>query len=175
MLQKQLLHTLSEFYVQKLYCSSPQLQKHIQQLQCLSFSEKVTAGDPEVIRLAIAKFLYSECGITRCNGNVLITGLNCHSPLQEILLKMLLLVTPASYAIKGENDEDFFAPFAPAIRTNASKLGSHLLHRLQHDPQSAAIMLLVTTRFKYMNIFGKQGILLQARKFDRLVQNNTGQ
>lgn len=147
----------------------PRLAKWFHQLDCVSFSRDVIEGDPEIIRYAESKFLYSGCGLLDCGGNILITEINRDGKLLEIYEQMLRRVTPASYAVKKENDTGFFLPFEEVIMSTVHKGRGHLLKLLKDDPKKAALYLLVKSEFAHANIYTRQGIVRLARKFDAAV------
>lgn len=148
----------------------PKLEKWFRKLDCVCFSREVIKGNPEIIKYAEAKFLYSGCGIRSTDGNILVTDINGNGRMRENFEQMLQMVTPAVYAVKGEALSEFFLPFEKEIMTSAHNGHEHLLKLLKDDPKEAALYLLVQTRFSHINIYGKEKISLLARKFDALYE-----
>ena len=166
--RERFLALLTGFYTKKIFAQHPQLVKWLKKFPCVSFSVKAVSGDPEVLRLAQGKFLHSGCSINCCNGNILVIDTSNTGRMQEIFSRMLELAVPESYAVKGENYEDFFAPFAEKFNIWLYKNHKYFLKLLKHSPKDAAIALLAEKQFKYANIFGKQAFTLQSRKFNKL-------
>ena len=167
--RKNLLDTFQGLYAAKIYQQHPQMMKWLKKLNCISFSEKVISGNPEVIRFACCQFLHSGCGITQYKGNILVTEINENCRMQEIFEKMLKIVTPETYSIKGENYEDFFTPFENHFKLSAYRNNRYFLELLKNSPKDAVIYLLADTQFKSANIYGKAGISICAEKFDSLI------
>ena len=147
---------------------TPPLAEWFRKLDCISFSEKAVSGNPDAIRFAIGKFLRAGCGITRYDGRILAVDIYSDGRMQEIFAQMCKLAMPESYAVKQEDDEKFFAPFTPYFHKRACRNSRYFLKLVKNSPEDAAIYLLAETQFKTANIYGKQGIVIQAKKFDAL-------
>ena len=98
-------------YFNDLCTEYPKLEKWLKSFNCISYSENVVAGNPEVLKYAKCKFLHIGCGVTCYNNKVLVVDINNDEKMLEVFEQILQMVTPESYSIKGENYQEFFAPF----------------------------------------------------------------
>ena len=168
--KKRLKNLLSGAYAEKIYSDHPQLEAWFKKFNCVSFSEKVICGNPEVTKLARDKFLHSRCGVTSFNGKVLVTDLKGDGKMFEIFDKMLQMATPETYAVKEENHQDFFTPFKEYFKSRIYDHSKMFLRLFENDPRQAAIMLLVNTQFDFVNMFSKHASWHHAQKFDCLYE-----
>lgn len=159
-------------YVAELYPGNQRLAKWYQSLDCLWFSESVIAGDPYIIELAKSKFLRIGCGITVYDGKILIADINGEGKMREVFTQMLEMATPERHALKGDDFEEFFAPFASHIITTVEAKKERLLHKLKNNPKETAIEILAAEQYKHLSIYGKQGASFREKKFDFLYQEH---
>ena len=167
-MKKCFLDTLSGTYAVKLYQQHPALEKWFKKIDCITFSESVAKGDPEVIKLAQCKFLRAGCGITRFDGKILVTDINSDGRMHDIFTKMLKLATPETYTVKGDDYKEFFAPFEKYSIKHIWQNHRYFLKLVKNSPKDAAIYLLADTQFKSADIYGKVGISIGEKKFDGL-------
>lgn len=169
--RKSLQHQLRSLYALKSFDGNPQFGKWFQKFDCIWFSKNVISGDPEVIRMAESKFLHSQCGVTSCQGKLLIVDIGGEGKMGEIFDQMLQLATPETYAVKGDDPEEFFAPFEAHFRKMICSGSKYFQNLLKNSPKDAAIFLLAEKCFKHVGIYNKQFIAQQAKKFDALCEN----
>lgn len=167
-MKKRFLDTLAGTYAVKLYQQHPALEKWFKKIDCITFSESVAKGDPEVIKLAQCKFLRAGCGITRFDGKILVTDINSDGRMYDIFAKMLKLAIPETYSVKGDDHKKFFAPFEKYFIKHVWQNHRSFLKLMKNSPKDAAIYLLADALFKSANIYGKVGISIGEKKFDEL-------
>ena len=155
-------------YFDNLYSEYPELEKWIKSFNCINYSENVVAGNPEVLKYAKCKFLHIGCGVTCYNNKVLIVDINNDGKMLEVFEQMLQMVTPESYSIKGENYQEFFAPFEDKFQ--ARNLGNieYFKKLLHNSPKDTAIYILAESQYRYSSVWGRYGITLGAKKFNKL-------
>ena len=164
--RKRLLHNLAAVWAEKLL--DPRLKKWFAAFDCLRFSEKLVRGNPKIIKYAEAKFLRSGCGTAWHNDEMLVVDIEGEGKMRQVFAQMLELAEPESYEFKGENTEDFFAPFMPAIKAVTWSNSKCVLRLLRNSPKDAAVFLLAQRRWKSSNLFGKMSIDHNAQKFDKI-------
>ena len=147
---------------------TPRLRKWFVKFDCVRFSEKLICGTPDILKYAEAKFLHVGCGITHCDGSVLVVDLTGKEMMRQIFAKMLELAKPEHYEFKGENVEEFLAPFMPAFESVIRGDGKRILKLLQNNPKEAAICLLVQETFPRFGMSAIVTAVDRAEKFDEL-------
>ena len=167
-LRKRLQYLLNGVCAEKKLSEQSLPDEYVKNLECIRFSEKVIAGNPEVTKLAKAKFLHSRYGVTAYNGHILVADIKGDGKLPEIFSAMLAMATPESYAVKADDPETFFAPFREYFKARIYEHSNRLLQLGKNDPQTAALFLLVNERFEHLNMFSKHCIYQRAQKFDAL-------
>ena len=88
--------------------------------------------------------------------------------MRQVFAQMLELAEPESYEFKGENTEDFFAPFMPVIKAAIWGSSEYVLNLLRNNPKDAAIRLLVQDQVPHLNMACFRTTIDHAIKFDEL-------
>jgi len=151
------------------------LRKWFVKFDCVRFSEKLARGTPDILKYAEAKFLRVGCGISHCDGRVLAVDLAGKGMMRQIFAKMLELAEPEHYEFKGENVEEFFAPFMPVIKAAIWGNSEYVLNLLRNNPKDAAIRLLVQDQFPHLNMACFRTTIDHAIKFDELYAGKKNQ
>ena len=166
-LRKQLKYLLSGAYAEKSFPHSD-IGERLKNIDCIMFSENVISGNPEAVKYAQSKFLLSRCGVTSCEGNILVADINGNGKMRQIFDQMLKLATPEKWAVKGDNCEEFFAPFCEHFKSKIYKNSKRFLHLWQNDPAQSVVLLLADMNFDDFGMFRKHAVWMRAKRFDAL-------
>ena len=168
-LSKQLKYLLSGVYAEKSF-PHPVVEEQLKNIDCIMFSENVIGGNPKAVKYAKNKFLYSRCGVTCYNGNILVADIRGDGKMRQIFEQMLKLATPEKYAVKGENVAEFFAPFREHFKSRLYKYSKRFLHLWENDPAQSVIFLLAELQFDDFGMMHKHAVWAHTKKFDALCE-----
>lgn len=164
--RQQLLYAITRKLANKIYAM---LNPFFDDYDCLCFSENISSDHPKLLEYAVRKFRHSDCGITRCNGMILVIDAAGRGEMRKIFSRFLEMAVPENYMFRGNDAEKYFQPFEEAIKSNIMHnciKYEDFLRLLMADPHTAARYALADQMGRGGNMWMRHLIYEHAKKFD---------